>query len=60
MAAQLIPQRLCPSGVVEQPDLVVTEVTRHGAWKTDVGESSGNDDAIKVGKYASSLTPGGV
>ena len=36
MVAQLIPQGLGPSGVIEQPDLVITEVTCHGARVTDI------------------------
>ena len=53
VVSQLIAQRLCPSGVIEQLDLVVTEVTRHGARITDIGKGSGNDNTIEAGKYAS-------
>jgi len=53
MVSQLIAQRLCPSGVIEQPDIVVTEVTCHGARITDIGKGDGNDDTIEVGKSAS-------
>ena len=55
MVAQIIAQGLCPSGVVEQPDLVVTEVTCHGARISDIGKSSGNDDTIEAGKHAGDL-----
>ena len=53
MVSQLIAQWLCPTGVIEQPDLVVTEVTCHGARVTDIGKGAGDDDTIKAGKYAS-------
>ena len=55
MVAQIIAQGLCPSGVVEQPDLMVTEVTCHGARISDIGKSSGNDDTIEAGKHAGNL-----
>ena len=53
MVSQVIAQRLCPSGVIVQPDLVVTEVTRHGARTTDIGKGSDNYDTIEAEKYAS-------
>jgi hypothetical protein len=53
MISQLIAQGLCPSGVIEEPDLVVTEVARHGARVTDIGKGSCNDDTIEAGKYTS-------
>ena len=55
MVTQFIAQRLCPARVIEQPDLVVTEVTRHDARITDIGKGSGNDDTIEAGKYASNF-----
>ena len=57
MVAQLIPQGFCPPGIVEQPDLVVTEVARHGSGITDIRKGSGDDDTIETGKYASDLVP---
>ena len=55
MVAQLIPQGLCPSGVVEQSDLVVTEVACHGAGIANIREGAGDDDAIEARKYARDL-----
>ena len=55
MFTQFISQRLCPTRIVEQPDLVVTKVACHGARITDIRERSGDDDTIKAGKYASDL-----
>ena len=55
MVAQLIPQGLCPPGIVEQPDLVVTEVARHGAGITNIRQGAGDDDAIEAGKHARDL-----
>ena len=57
MVAQLIPQGLCPSGVIEQSDLVVTEVARHGAGIAYIRKGAGNDDAIEAGKHARDFIP---
>jgi len=57
MVAQLIPQGFCPSGVIERPDLVVTEVTRHGAGITNIRKGAGDDDTIEAGKHARDLIP---
>ncbi len=50
VVTQLIPQGLCPSWIIEQPDLVVTEVTRHGTGIANIRKGAGDDDAIKAGK----------
>ena len=55
MVAQLIPQGLWPSWVIEQSDLVVTEVTRHGAGIANIRKRAGDDDTIEAGKNASDL-----
>jgi len=57
MIAQLIPQGLCPSRVIEQSDLVVTEVTRHGAGIAYIRKGAGDDDTIEAGKHARDLIP---
>ncbi len=51
MLAQLIPQGLCPLGVIEQTDLMVTEIACHGARITNIGKGAGDDDTVEAGKY---------
>jgi hypothetical protein len=55
MVSQLIPQGFCPSGVIKQPYLVVTEITCHGTGITDIRKGASDDNTIKVGKHAADL-----
>lgn len=57
MAAQFIPQRLRPARVVEQSNVVITEVARHGASITNIGKGPGDDDTIETGEHARDFIP---
>lgn len=47
----LIAKRLCPFGVIENPDAIGIQVTCHTLGKTKAWNSSGDNNAVEAAKY---------
>ena len=45
---QLLAQRLGPTRIIEQADLVVTEIPAHRLGMTDIGQRAGDDDPVEA------------
>jgi hypothetical protein len=56
MGTDLVAQRRCPLGVVENPDVLCFEKAGHALGITNTGNGAGEHDAVKARQYPLNLT----
>jgi hypothetical protein len=55
VVAQLIAQRFCPLGIVEQSDVAIAEETGHSAGMSDIRQGAGEDDPVETRQHTGNL-----
>ncbi len=51
----LVPERLGPAGVVEEPDLLGAQVRRHGPCVAEIGERAREHHPVEAGEHRTDL-----